>query len=45
MITELEFDDDANVVYCLMQAVLTKREFEIDWRTLKSADSWRAGWK
>lgn len=45
VITEVEFDDDANVVRCLMQAVMTQREFEIDWQSLKQSNSWLAGWK
>jgi len=45
IITEVEFDDDDRVTRCSMQAVLTKREFEIDWRDLKQLAAWQQGWK
>lgn len=44
IIRETEFDEDGLVVYCLMEAVMTKREFEIEWRDLKNTEQWRAGW-
>jgi tryptophan-rich hypothetical protein len=44
IILETEFDEDGVVMRCLMQAVITKREFEIEWRDLKNTQQWRAGW-
>ncbi|MBY6203802.1 TIGR02450 family Trp-rich protein [Halomonas denitrificans] len=43
-VSEVEFDDDGNVVHCLLEAVLTGRERAIDWRELKDASRWRPGW-
>lgn len=44
-ITEVEFDEDLNVTQTIIQAVLTKREFEIVWTELKLVDEWLMGWK
>ncbi len=44
IVTDIEFDEDRNVIRCVMQAVMTKREFEIDWRELKRPETWRVGW-
>ncbi len=44
-IIDIEFDDEANVSRCVMQAVMTKREFEVDWRSLKRSDTWLVGWQ
>ncbi len=44
LVTEVEFDDDGNVVYCVLQAVLTRREQAIDWRDLADATRWTQGW-
>jgi tryptophan-rich hypothetical protein len=43
-ISEVEYDEEGNVVHCLIEAVLTRREYELDWRELKDASRWRQGW-
>ena len=35
VITEVEFDEDKNVIKCVIQAVINKNEYEINWRDLK----------
>lgn len=45
MITKVTFDEDGNVEECIIEAVMTKREENIDWRTLKDRSYWRQGWK
>ena len=45
MITEVEYDEEGNVILCVIQAVMTKREQAIDWQGLKEGDTWRQGWK
>ncbi len=45
MVTELEFDEEGNVIDCLLEAVITNRETSIDWRALKNTAHWRQGWK
>lgn len=45
MVTELKFDEEGNLIHCLLEAVLTKREEAIDWQDLKNAEHWRQGWQ
>ncbi|AKS40464.1 TIGR02450 family Trp-rich protein [Wenzhouxiangella marina] len=44
IVREVDFDEDGNVTHCLIEAVLTGRQFEIDWRSLQDAERWRQGW-
>lgn len=45
IVTEVEFDEDGEVIHCLLEAVLTRRAFPIEWRNLKDSNEWRSGWK
>lgn len=45
MITEVEFDEEGDVIHCLIEAVMTKNEMAIDWRDLKDGSQWQQGWK
>ena len=45
IISEMEFDEEGNVVKCVIEAVMTKREREVDWHDLKDSQKWRQGWK
>lgn len=45
LVVEVEYDEDKNVVLCVLEAVMTKRQSAIDWRDLKDIDIWRSGWK
>jgi len=45
MVIDIEFDEFSKVTRCLIQAVMTKREFEISWVLLKNSAQWLAGWK
>jgi len=45
MITTVKFDEEQNVIECVIEAVINKNEYVIDWRELKMADKWRLGWK
>jgi len=44
LVTEVECDEDGRVVHCLIEAVLTRRQRAIDWRSLKDGARWRSGW-
>ena len=44
IIVDVEYDDDNNVVLCSIEAVMTKRQYEIQWRDLNNTTQWRAGW-
>ena len=45
LVTEVEFDEEGQVMHCLLEAVLSNRERAIDWQDLKSLEHWRQGWK
>lgn len=45
MITDIEFDDDGNVLLCTIEAVINKKAIDIDWRELKDSNKWKHGWK
>lgn len=45
MVTELKFDEEGNVVHCVLEAVISNREAAIDWRELKDSAHWRQGWQ
>ena len=44
IVTEVEFDEECVVIHCLIEAVMTRRSFSIDWRSLKDNDQWVNGW-
>ena len=45
VVTEVEFDDDGAVTACVIEAVISRRAYPIDWRDLKDTGRWRQGWK
>lgn len=45
VITVVKFDENQTVVKCIIEAVITKNEYAIDWRELKLSSMWRMGWK
>jgi tryptophan-rich hypothetical protein len=45
VIVEVEYDDDANVVECVIEAVMSKRQRSIEWRDLNDRALWLNGWK
>ena len=45
MVTEVEFDEDGNVLACSLEAVMSKLTFDIQWRELKDQSEWLQGWK
>jgi len=44
IINEVEFDEDGNVISCLIEAVMTHRTFNIYWQDLKDDSLWGYGW-
>ena len=44
VITSVEFDEDQRVMECVIEAVMNKRQYSIDWRELKSKEEWQMGW-
>lgn len=45
LITKLEFGEGGDVLHCLMEAVISNREKQIDWKVLENDDNWLQGWK
>ncbi len=45
LISEIEFDEEGLVVSCCIEAVMSKRSRQIDWRDLKDESNWAHGWK
>ena len=45
LITELKFDDEGEVIHCLIEAVISNRSEPIEWEVLKNTDNWLQGWK
>ncbi|MFC4700510.1 TIGR02450 family Trp-rich protein [Glaciecola siphonariae] len=43
-VIETEFNEEQTLVRCVMQAIHSKREFEIEWRDLKNTQRWKTGW-
>ncbi|GLP96978.1 TIGR02450 family Trp-rich protein [Paraferrimonas sedimenticola] len=44
VVTEVEFDEQQAVSRCVISAVMSRNEYEIDWRELKQSQIWRLGW-
>ena len=44
LVSDLEFDEDGTVTLCIIQAVMTRSEREIDWRERKDPARWSQGW-
>lgn len=45
LVTELEFGENGEVIYCLIEAVISNRSEEIEWNELKQKDQWLQGWQ
>ncbi|MDA0128314.1 TIGR02450 family Trp-rich protein [Vibrio sp. MarTm2] len=45
LISEVEFDEDGSVSRCVLESVMSKNEYEINWRELKDSSKWQQGWK
>ncbi len=45
MVIDVEYDENQKVVFCLIQAVINHRLYELDWRELKDSSRWLMGWK
>ena len=45
MITAVKFDDEGLVVECVIDAVMSKNEYNIEWREVNNTECWAQGWK
>ena len=45
LVSEVEYDEEGHVITCLIESVLSKNEYAIDWRELKNEEKWAQGWR
>jgi tryptophan-rich hypothetical protein len=45
IVTEVNYDEDDRVTSCLIEAVYSKSQYSIDWRSLNNREVWLNGWK
>ncbi|MGS0676319.1 TIGR02450 family Trp-rich protein [Shewanella sp. 125m-1] len=45
MVTKVEFDEEGEVSLCIIEAVLTRTEYQINWCELMQQRNWNFGWK
>ena len=45
LVTELELDEEGEVIHCLLEAVISNRSAIIQWKELKNTSNWLQGWK
>jgi tryptophan-rich hypothetical protein len=45
IVTQVKFNEDQQVTSCVIEAVMTRNEYNIDWRQLKCKGKWLMGWK
>ncbi|MGB5540926.1 MAG: TIGR02450 family Trp-rich protein [Gammaproteobacteria bacterium] len=45
IVTEVEFDEHGSVIFCLIEAVISRHTYPIKWQDLKDMNQWIHGWK
>ena len=45
LISELKYDENELISYCLIEAIISKNNESIDWNELKDSNKWQQGWK
>ncbi|SEL76708.1 tryptophan-rich conserved hypothetical protein [Colwellia chukchiensis] len=45
VVTKVAFDENNNVMKCIITAVINNREYTINWRDLKQPAQWKFGWQ
>ena len=45
LVTDIQFDEEGEVIECLLEAVFTKRIQSIDWQILRNTEVWQQGWQ
>lgn len=45
VITSVDFDEQKNIIHCVITAVINNHEYVINWRDLKKTELWRFGWQ
>ena len=45
LVTTVKFDEEQRVMQCIIEAVISRNEYDINWRELQESDKWKVGWK
>jgi len=45
IVTELICDESEKIVACVVEAVINKKNYTVEWKKLKDDDLWLMGWK
>lgn len=45
IIVSVSFDEDQKVTECIIEAAMTKNQYDIEWRDLKDSSQWKIGWQ
>lgn len=45
IVSELIKDENEDVVSCILEPVINKNTYEVDWQILKNNEVWIMGWK
>lgn len=45
IVTKVEYDEDGIVILCLIESVMSKQPYPIDWQDLKNDSVWLHGWQ
>jgi tryptophan-rich hypothetical protein len=44
IVTKVNIDSGSATGTCIIEAVRSKREIELEWRELKKSEEWKPGW-
>lgn len=45
LVTEVIKNELEIIVGCVLEAVLTRQQYAMDWQVLKNSENWLAGWR
>lgn len=45
VVAEVEYGEDHSVLACVIEAVMSKQQYPIEWRDLKDSSQWSQGWQ
>lgn len=45
IVVDVDRDEEGVVISCQLEAVMSKRAMDMDWRELKDKEMWLQGWK
>ncbi len=45
LVSEVEYDEGGSVMSCVIESVLSRKEYPIDWLDLKNEETWVQGWR